>query len=93
MTGTGRPWDSRRGMIASLVAGVLSLVPLHRADGGTIWVNPAEVLTLTEPRRESDPRKTAAHGTHCLVFLGSRHSFAVQESCETVKTLLEDRGK
>lgn len=80
-------------MIASLVAGALSLVPLHRVDGGTIWVNPAEVLSLTEPRPASDPRKTTVPGGHCLVFMAGKHFFAVLESCEAVKTLLEDKGR
>lgn len=81
-------------MIASLVAGVLTLVPLHRVDGHLIYINPSEVISLTEPRPTGDPKKTTVPGTRCIVFLGSKHFFAVQETCaEVVKLLLEEKAR
>lgn len=72
-------------MIASLVAGALSLVVLHRADGHAIFLNPNNVTAIAEPR----DRSTLVPGARCVVFMADRHFYGVVETCAEVRQLLQ----
>lgn len=74
-----------------IYAVALSLIVLHRADGGEVIINPAQVTSL---RRPAGPlEKLAPHG-RCLIGLVDGKFVAVIEPCSEVKRLLErDPGR
>lgn len=62
----------------------LRLLTLHRADGGTVAVNPDQITSL---------RSTAGVGHlapgHCVIFLTDGKFVAVLEDCGAVQRQLE----
>jgi hypothetical protein len=76
-------------MIELLAA--LQLIMLHRLDGGEVYVNPAEITTLVQPRHGSDPGRTSHPDARCLVHLSDHKFFAVIETCAEVRRLLNER--
>ena len=74
-----------------ICAVALSLIILHRADGGEVIINPAQVTSLRATAGSLG--RLAPHG-HCLVGLTDGKFVAVIEPCSEVKRLLErDPGR
>lgn len=69
-----------------ICAVALSLIVLHRADGGEVIINPAQVTSLRATAGSLG--RLAPHG-HCLVGLTDGKFVAVIEPCGDVKRLLE----
>ncbi|HJQ59434.1 MAG TPA: hypothetical protein VJ890_21180 [Vineibacter sp.] len=69
-----------------ICAVALSLIILHRADGGEVIINPAQVTSLRATAGSLG--RLAPHG-HCLVGLTDGKFVAVIEPCGDVKKLLE----
>jgi len=69
-----------------ICAVALSLIILHRADGGEVIINPAQVTSLRATAGSLG--RLAPHG-HCLVGLTDGKFVAVIEPCGDVKRLLE----
>lgn len=69
-----------------ICAVALSLIVLHRADGGEVIINPAQVTSLRATAGSLG--RLAPHG-HCLVGLTDGKFVAVIEPCGDVKKLLE----
>ena len=67
----------------------LSLIVLHRVDGGEVVINPAQVTSLRHPAGPLG--KLAPHG-RCLIGLTDGKFVAVIEPCAEVKRLLERPG-
>ena len=74
-------------MIGWLVAGTLSLVVLHRADGHAVFVAPNQVTAIAEPR----DRSTLVPGVRCVIFMADRHFYPVLETCAEVRQLLQGK--
>jgi hypothetical protein len=75
----------------ALVAGVY-LVVLHRADGGEVFVNPAQVVNLHSPV----PGGVGRHFTgvaRCALGLSDGKWLSVVEACAEVRRLLEAAGR
>lgn len=70
-------------VIAIMAAG---LVVLHRADGGQVIINPAQVTALRNP--EGKYRQLIPIG-RCVIDMTDRKFIMVLESCAEVKRLLE----
>lgn len=75
-------------MSEGVCAAALCLIILHRADGGAVFVNPAQVTSLRATAGSGV--KLAPHG-HCLVGLTDHKWVAVIEPCAEVKRLLEGK--
>lgn len=69
-----------------ICAVALSLIILHRADGGEVIINPAQVTSLRATAGSLG--RLAPHG-HCLVGLTDGKFVAVIEPCGEIKRLLE----
>jgi hypothetical protein len=65
----------------------LTLVELHSPLGGHVFVNPAEVVTVREPRAGSEGH--FARGTHCLLIMANGNLFGVTERCDEVRQKLQ----
>ena len=66
----------------------MQLIALHRLDGGELFVNPAQIAFVAEPRKKPDTT-TLNPATRCVVFMTDRHFINVLETCAAVKQLLE----
>ena len=78
-------------MIDSIIFLAIGLIVLHRADGGEVIINPAQVTSLRATAGSLG--RLAPHG-HCLVGLTDGKFVAVIEPCTQVKRLLErDPGR
>jgi uncharacterized protein YlzI (FlbEa/FlbD family) len=70
----------------NLAALALSLIELHAADGGRIFLNPAEIASVREPRGTSQHHW--ATSVHCVVGMANGGQVAVTESCDEVRQRL-----
>ena len=71
-----------------LHAVVYALIALHRADGGQVFINPAQITSL----RIVEGARSAYINGRCVVGLTDRKFVAVVESCVEVRRLLEQLG-
>jgi uncharacterized protein YlzI (FlbEa/FlbD family) len=69
-----------------LAAGV-SLVVLHRLDGGEVSVNPAQITSMHEAMAPGHS-KLFTPQSHCVIGLSDGKWLSVMERCETVRRLL-----
>ena len=70
-----------------ILAAALRLIILHRIDGGTVTVNPAQVTALY-PSPPSGNKLVTNQG-RCAVWLTDGKFLTVTETCDQVKTMLE----
>jgi hypothetical protein len=68
-----------------------TMVELHGPDGQIIWLNPAQVINIREPRGIDSGHWTK--GTKCLVLTVDGKFFTTAESCVDVRRRLEGAGQ
>ena len=72
-----------------LVAG-LSLLVLHRIDGGEVVVAPSHITSMHEKPPGGARDKLITGDAHCIVWLSDGKLLSVLESCATVKQLIDE---
>jgi hypothetical protein len=73
---------------AGLIA--LSLLVLHRSDGGEVIINADQVTSL---RTTAGPLHGLSPGAHCIIGLTDGKYVGVLETCREVKRQLESFGR
>ena len=76
----------------TLVAGVM-LVLLHRLDGGTVLVNPAQIVSLHSPAPAGGRARLFTGAVRCAIGLTDGKWLSVLEACDRVQGLLEEAGR
>jgi uncharacterized protein YlzI (FlbEa/FlbD family) len=74
--------------IAPLMLAV-ALVELHGPHGQTIYVNPAEITSIREPR--SVHLRHFVPGTQCVITVSNGSLIAVNDPCAEVRNRVEGR--
>ena len=72
-----------------LVAG-LSLVVLHRIDGGEVAVSPAHITSMHEKAPGSARDKLISGEARCIIWLSDGKLLSVLEPCQTVKQMMDE---
>lgn len=67
-----------------------ALLVLHTLDGRDVYVNPNAIVTITEARREGDPKKQTTDRVHCVITLSDGKAVTVEEDCDSVRRRLEE---
>ena len=66
-----------------LLAAALLLLELHAPSSNQIiWVNPAEIVSVREPRPTA--REHWAPGVHCVLIMANNNFISVRETCREV---------
>ena len=73
----------------ALVAG-LSLVILHRIDGGAVAVAPSHITSMHSRAPASGQNKLVTGEARCIVWLSDGKLLSVLEPCEDVKRLMDE---
>jgi len=71
-----------------MLAAVLVLVLLHRADGGAVQVAVEHITSLHAAARVGP--KVVNPGARCVVWLADGRVLSVIEPCDVVRRLLDD---
>ena len=71
-----------------LIAG-LSLIILHRVDGGAVLAAPSHITSMHSRAPVSAQNKLVTHEARCIVWLADGKQLSVLEPCDTVKKLME----
>ena len=71
-----------------IVAG-MSLVLLHRVDGGEVVVAPSHVTSMHSKAPSIPQNKLVTGEVRCIIWLDDGKLLSVLESCETVKQLMD----
>jgi hypothetical protein len=66
---------------------VYHLIILHGPGGHVIAINPAEVVTVREPREDEGH---LAGGVHCIITTGDGKFSAVVETCAEVRKIARE---
>jgi len=74
-----------------LVAG-LSLVILHRIDGGAVAVAPWHITSMHSRAPANPQNKLVTGEARCIVWLSDGKLLSVLEPCEDVKRLMDEAG-
>jgi hypothetical protein len=72
------------GLIAAL-----SVILLHRADGGEVTVYPSHITSLHD-KQSPGANKLITHEARCVIWLDDGKYLSVLETCDVVKQLLEE---
>jgi len=75
-----------------LIAG-LSLVILHRVDGGEVAVSPSHITSMHSRAPTSAQNKLVTGEVRCIVWLSDGKLLSVLEPCETVKQLMDEAAR
>ena len=75
-----------------LIAG-LSLVILHRVDGGEVVVAPEHITSMHSKAPTSAQNKLVTPDARCIVWLDDGKQLMVLETCDVVKQLMDKAGK
>jgi len=75
-----------------LVAG-MSLVILHRVDGGAVIVAPEHITSMHAKAPTNAHNKLMTGEARCIVWLSDGKLLSVLEPCETVKQLMDEAAK
>jgi len=78
--------------MSPLVA-AMSLVILHRVDGGEVVVSPEHVTSMHSKAPSSPQNKLVTREGRCIVWLDDGKQLVVLEPCDTVKQLMDRAGK
>lgn len=82
-----------RGAGATIVA-ALTMVSLHRTDGGVVAVTPSHVTSLhARAATGGQGNKVVAPEARCVVWLTDGKLLSVIEPCNVVRSLLEEAAK
>jgi len=75
-----------------MIAG-LSLVILHRVDGGEVVVAPEHITSMHSKAPTSAQNKLVTPDARCIVWLDDGKQLLVLETCDVVKQLMDKAGK
>jgi hypothetical protein len=67
----------------------MSLVILHRVDGGEVAVSPTHITSMHSKAPTSGQNKLVTQEARCILWLDDGKQLLVLEPCETVKRLME----
>lgn len=70
------------------VAAALYLLVLHRADGGEVIVNPAQIVTLHGPAPRGGTARLFTGSVRCAIGLSDGKWLSVVEPCEAIRARL-----
>ena len=76
-------------MSGTALAAALSLVLLHRVDGGQVIVAPAHITSMHSKAPASAQNKLVTPEARCIVWLADGKQLIVLEPCDTVKKLMD----
>ena len=76
-------------MTVSVLVAAVSLVILHRADGGEVLVAPEHITSMHSKAPISGHNKSVTHEARCVLWLSDGKLLSVLEPCETVKRMME----
>jgi len=79
--------------VSPAAAAALSLVLLHRADGGAVVVAAPHVTSLHERMATSGTNKLFVPEAGCVVWLADGKLLSVIEPCTVVRKLLEEAAQ
>ena len=77
-------------MMGVALAAWISLVILHRVDGGAVAVAPSHITSMHARAPSTGQNKLVTGEARCIVWLSDGKLLSVLESCETVKQLLDE---
>jgi len=72
---------------------LITMVVLHRVDGGEVLVAPSHVTSIHSKAPSSPQNKLVTQEARCIVWLADGKQLIVLEPCETVKQLMDKAGK
>ena len=72
------------------IAAALSIVLLHRADGGVVAVVPAHITSMHEKAPPPHTNKLSPAVARCVLWLADGKILSVLEPCDRVRRLLEE---
>jgi len=78
---------------SALLVGVLSLVILHRVDGGEVAVSPSHITSMHDKSPGAARDKLITGEARCVVWLDDGKLLSVLESCQTVKQLMNESAR
>jgi len=78
--------------VSVAAAAALSMVLLHRPDGGQVAVSPSHVVSLHARAPTSAANKAVTAEARCILWLADGKILSVTEPCELVRRLLEEAG-
>ena len=67
----------------------VSLVVLHRVDGGEVLVAPSHITSMHSKAPANAQNKLVTHEARCILWLADGKQLLVLEPCEAVKRLME----
>ena len=68
----------------------LSLVLLHRVDGGEVAVSPSHITSMHSKALGSARDKLITGEARCIMWLADGKQLSVLEPCEVVKKLMDE---
>ena len=71
----------------------MSLVVLHRVDGGEVAVSPSHITSMHSKALGSARDKLIVGEARCIVWLSDGKLLSVLEPCETVKRLMDEAAR
>ena len=73
------------------LAAALSMILLHRADGGEVAVIPAHIASIHAKAPPADAKnKLLSPAARCVLWMDDGKLIAVLETCDAIKQLLEE---
>ena len=72
---------------------LLSLVILHRVDGGEVSVAPEHITSMHSKAPSSPQNKLVTGEVRCIIWLDDGKLLSVLEPCETVKRLMDEAAR
>jgi len=77
-------------MSAIALVAAMSLVVLHRVDGGEVLVAPSHVTSMHSKALGGARDKLTVHEARCIVWLADGKQLMVLEPCDRVKQLVNE---
>lgn len=80
-------------MIGVTLIAAMSLVVLHRVDGGEVVVAPEHITSMHSKALGSARDKLITGEVRCIVWLSDGKLLSVLEPCDRVKQLLDEAAR
>jgi len=80
-------------MTGVATAAAVSMVLLHRPDGGEVVVTPAHVTALHAKPPTSAANKVVTPEARCVIWLSDGKVLSVIEPCAVVRKLLDEAAR
>lgn len=74
-------------------AAAMSLVILHRVDGGEVAVSPEHITSMHSKAPTSAQNRLVTGEVRCIVWLSDGKLLSVLEPCEKVKQLVNEAAR